>query len=142
MTSGREAHSRRVARRRPRSRPPRSRWALLLGAAIVIGSGVTAKLLVPGLTGDLLGSACYTALLFVVAAIASPKSSGSVLAGFALLASALVEVLQLTPLPAAAGNVFPPARWVLGSTFVASDLIGYALGALVVFGLDRLAPKR
>jgi hypothetical protein len=43
----------------------------------------------------------------------------------------LVEVLQLTGLPAAVVAVAPAARFVLGTTFWAGDLAAYTAGAVL-----------
>jgi hypothetical protein len=40
-------------------------------------------------------------------------------------------VAQVTGVPSAVVRAFPPARYVLGTTFVATDLLAYAVGVLV-----------
>lgn len=114
----------------------RSRFGLIGAGILVVGLGVVAKLVVPGLPGDLLGSACYTALLFVVAAFVASRAPGVLLALVAFDLSTLVEALQLTDLPDAVARVAPLSRWMLGSTFVATDLLGYAAGALAAAAVD------
>ncbi len=114
----------------------RSRLGMVAAGILVVIVGVVARLIVPGLPADLLGSACYTALLFVLAALVLPRSPGVGLAVFAFVVSAVVEGLQLTGLPDAVARVAPLSRWVLGSTFVATDLLGYAVGALVTVTID------
>lgn len=114
----------------------RSRLGVVAAGILVVIVGVFAKLIVPGLPGDLLGSACYTALLFVLGALVLPRSHGVGLAVFAFVVSAVVEGWQLTGLPDAVARVVPLSRWVLGSTFVATDLLGYAVGALVTVTID------
>lgn len=114
----------------------RSRLGVVAAGILVVIVGVFAKLIVPGLPGDLLGSACYTALLFVMAALVLPRSPGVGLAVFAFVVSTIVEVVQLTDMPDAVARVAPLSRWVLGSTFVATDLLGYAVGALVALTID------
>lgn len=42
-----------------------------------------------------------------------------------------VELLQLTPVPAALAAELPLSRWVLGSTFHAMDLGAYVAGAML-----------
>ncbi|ROQ36554.1 uncharacterized protein DUF2809 [Frondihabitans sp. PhB188] len=118
---------------RRRSRP------LLVAAGVgVVALGVAAKLAVPGLAGDLLGSACYTGLLVVVLAVARPRWPGPALAAAALGVSAGVEFLQLTGVPDAVANAVPLSRWVLGSTFEPSDFAGYAAGAALALVLDAV----
>jgi hypothetical protein len=97
---------------------------------VTVVLGVVAKLAVPGLTGDLLGSALYTVLLALLLALVAPRLPASVTAGAATVASVGVELLQLSGLPAAVSQVVPPAAWVLGSTFAATDLLGYLAGGV------------
>lgn len=49
----------------------------------------------------------------------------------------IVELLQLTALPAVLAGVFPPARLVLGTTFVATDLVSAAFGVGLALVVDR-----
>ena len=107
-----------------------------VAAAATVALGVVAKLAVPGLTGDLLGSALYTVLLALLLALVAPRLVAPVAAGTATAASVGIELLQLTGLPAAA-DAFPPAAWVLGSTFVATDLLGYLAGGVAGLVLLR-----
>lgn len=109
-----------------------------MAALATVGLGIAAELSVPGLTGDLLGSALYTVLLAVLLALVAPRLPGFVLATAATVASITVEMLQLTGLPAAAVAAFPPAAWVLGTTFTATDLLGYLLGGVSVLVLLRV----
>ncbi|WP_143048627.1 DUF2809 domain-containing protein [Frigoribacterium sp. MCBA15_019] len=118
------------------------RRTLLLAVTLTVVLGVAAKLLAPGLTGDLFGSALYTVLLALLLALVAPRLPTLVVAGVATVASVGVELLQLTGLPAAASAAFPPAAWVLGSTFAATDLLGYLAGGvsgLVLLGVLRRA---
>lgn len=120
----------------------RSRRRLAAAGAAIIVLGIFSKLFVPGVIGDLLGDACYTALLFVVAAVVAPRAPGVPLAAVAFFLSAVVECLQLTPLPADAASSVPLSRWVLGSTFAWPDFLGYAAGASVLSLLDRTFRRR
>ena len=108
-----------------------------IAAAATVALGVVAKLVVPGLAGDLLGSALYTVLLALLLALVAPRLPALVTAGTAAVASVGVELLQLTGLPAAASAAFPPAAWVLGSTFAATDLLGYLAGGIAGLVLLR-----
>ena len=60
----------------------------------------------------------------------------------AFVVSALIEFSQLTGLPAALAEIFPPARLVFGTTFVATDLIFYAVGAVIAAVIDGLIRRR
>ena len=129
--------------RRLRPRARRRRLLTAVAAAATVALGVVAKLAVPGLTGDLLGSALYTVLLALLLALVAPRLvaprlAAPVAAGAATAASVGIELLQLTGLPAAAADAFPPVAWVLGSTFVATDLLGYLAGGVAGLVLLRV----
>ncbi|WP_158612884.1 DUF2809 domain-containing protein [Frigoribacterium sp. PhB118] len=133
--------------RRLRPRARRRRLLTAVAAAATVALGVVAKLAVPGLTGDLLGSALYTVLLALLLALVAPRLvaprlvaprlAAPAAAGAATAASVGIELLQLTGLPAAA-DAFPPVAWVLGSTFVATDLLGYLAGGVAGLVLLRV----
>ncbi|ROS49449.1 DUF2809 domain-containing protein [Frigoribacterium sp. PhB24] len=118
-------------------RARRARTLTAIAAATTVALGVVAKLVVPGLAGDLLGSALYTVLLALLLAFVAPRLPVLVTAGTAAVASLGVELLQLTGLPAAAAATFPPAAWVLGTTFAATDLLGYLAGGVTGLVLLR-----
>jgi len=109
-----------------------------VAALATVGLGIAAKLLVPGLAGDLLGSALYTVLLALLLALVAPRLPGVALATTAAAVSVGVELLQLTGLPAAATAAFPPAAWMLGTTFAATDLLGYLAGGVTGLVLLRV----
>jgi hypothetical protein len=93
---------------------------------------------VPGLVGDLLGSMLYTVLLALLLALVAPRLPAVATAAAATVASVAVELLQLSGLPATVSQAFPPAAWVLGSTFAATDLLGYLAGGVSGLVLLRL----
>ena len=111
-------------------------------AVVVVTLGVVAKLAVPGLAGDLLGQVLCTVLLALLLRLVAPRAPGVVVAGAASAASVGVEVLQLTGLPAAVSATFPPAAWVLGSTFAVTDLLGSVLGGGSARVLLRVVRRR
>jgi len=104
------------------------RAVVTVAAVVVVVVGVAAKLAVPGTAGDLLGSVLYTVLLALLVRLVAPRLPCAVVAGVATAASIGVELLQLTGLPGAVSAAFPPVAWALGTTFAATDLLGYALG--------------
>ena len=116
----------------------RLRAVTAVAAAATVALGVVAKLAVPGLAGDLLGSALYTVLLALLLALVAPRLPALVTTGAATVASVGVELLQLTGLPAAASAAVPPAAWVLGSTFTPTDLLGYLAGGVAGLVLLRV----
>ena len=106
----------------------------------VVALGVVAKLVVPGLPGDLLGQVLYTVLLALLLRLVAPRLPGLVVAVAATVASVGVALLQLTGLPAAVSATVPPAAWVVGSAFAVTDLLGSVLGggsALVLLRVGR-----
>jgi hypothetical protein len=63
----------------------------------------------------------------------APESSGAIALGLC----ALIELTQLTGISAAVVDLWRPARYVLGTTFQATDLVAYAAGVVVAAGVDR-----
>ncbi|WP_295018328.1 DUF2809 domain-containing protein, partial [uncultured Micrococcus sp.] len=52
------------------------------------------------------------------------------------------DSLQLTGVPAALGRAFPPARLVLGTGFLWSDLVLYGVGVAAVALVDAALRRR
>ncbi len=114
-----------------------SRTVPLVSAALVLvlGLAVHASSL-PG--ADKLGDALYAALVVVGVWVLVPTAPLRVLAVAGLGWCWAVELLQLTPVPAAAAAAFPPARLVLGAGFDPLDLVAYAAGVgAAVLGVAR-----
>ena len=119
----------------------RSRWVLVGTGAGLIAAGLMLRG-IPGVFGDLAGGVLYAALVFVLIAVLFPAASGVRIGSAAFLLCAAVELLQLTGLPLAIAGVVPPLRLVLGTTFVATDLVAYAIGAACSTGVDLLLRRR
>jgi hypothetical protein len=96
---------------------------------------------VPGLAGDVAGGILYAVLLFVLLAVLMPAAPAVRIGTIAFSMCVVVELLQLTGIPAAAATLVPPIRYALGTTFVASDLVPYAGGTLCAVLVDRLAMR-
>lgn len=111
------------ARRRP--------WAAtaVAGAAVVAAGLATARL-GTGPVADALGDALYAVLVLLLVALARPGLSRVAQAAVALAVCWAVELAQLTGGPAAAVEAWPPARYLLGTTFAPADLLWYAVGVL------------
>ena len=116
----------------------RSRVGLALVALALIGIGLPARFLLPGVAGDVAGGLLYAALIFVLVAIAWPRASVLRIAVVALAVVIGVELLQLTGIPATLGEAFPPARLVFGSTFAVSDLVVGAAGVGLMAATDAV----
>jgi hypothetical protein len=54
---------------------------------------------------------------------------------------AVIELFQLTGIPAELGKFWPPVRLVLGTTFGTADLGAYSGGAAVAYAVDRTAGR-
>ncbi|WP_309079720.1 DUF2809 domain-containing protein [Zhihengliuella sp.] len=122
-----------------RSSRPRTRRRLALACAgvYVVPVGLASRFLLEGWTGDAVGGALYAALLYLLVALVRPDGNRPTVAAVAWALCCAVELLQLTPVPRDLAAVFPPAALVLGSTFVATDLLAYAAGALLAALADR-----
>lgn len=105
------------------------RLTLAAAGILVVPLGLAARFLPGGIVGDAAGGVLYAVLIYLLVAFVAPRWPAFRVAALALGICVAVELLQLTPMPARWGSAFPPLRLVLGSTFVATDLIAYALGA-------------
>ncbi|MET4156716.1 DUF2809 domain-containing protein [Agromyces sp. PvR057] len=111
------------------------RLILAATAAVVLLAGLCLQLLDRTVAIDLAGSALYACLVGLVVAIARPRLAGWLVAVIAFAASAAIELLQLTGVPAAVVAAMPPLRLVFGSSFDPLDLVGYAIGAVLLFAM-------
>ena len=124
------------------SRPPARRRPVLaawLGVTIALGLGSRAVPL-PGPLAGYPGDALYTVAAFWALLLVLPRLPGGLAAGAALVFSALVELSQLCDagwLVALRQTGF--GALLLGQGFQVADLLSYACGAIVAFGLDRLS---
>ena len=83
-----------------------------------------------GPVADLAGDALYAALVWVVLALLAPRRGLPALTSSAVAICTVIELAQLTGVPAAATAAWWPARFVLGTTFAWPDLAAYAVGAV------------
>jgi hypothetical protein len=81
-------------------------------------------------------------LIYLLAAVVVPRIPSALIAAAALAVCTAVELLQLSPLPAALGEIFPPARLVFGTTFGMLDLVSYGTGVLAAGLLDAVLRRR
>lgn len=82
-----------------------------------------------GVAADLAGGLLYAILVALLLALLRPAARPVQVAVVGLGLCTLVELAQLTGVPAALVAVAPPLRFVLGTTFWAWDLAAYAAGA-------------
>ncbi|HEY0187903.1 MAG TPA: DUF2809 domain-containing protein [Cellulomonas sp.] len=112
--------------------PARRPWlSTLLSGALVTAAGLAVARWGSGAAADALGDALYAVLVLVVVRFAVPGRSRAVQGGVALAICALVELAQLSGVPAAVVAAVPQSRYLLGTTFVATDLLAYAVGVLM-----------
>lgn len=84
----------------------------------------------------------YAVLVYLGVLLVIPRMRSLLAAAMAFGLCALIEFAQLTGVPAALGEWFPPIRLVLGTTFVATDLAAYLAGVIVVAAVDAAARGR
>ena len=121
---------------------PRRRLPVLLAAALVIALGLAVHYLLGGEPAAFLADALYAVLIALLVMLLAPRTRPAVVAGVAFAVCALIELAQLSGLPAALAQAVPPAALVFGSGFAWGDLVAYALGVLAVFGVDILLSRR
>lgn len=108
---------------------------------LVVAAGLATARYGTGPLGDALGDALYAVLVLLLVALALPRLSRPAQAGLALAVCWTVEAAQATGGPAAAVAAWPPLRYLLGTTFVATDLLWYAVGVLVASSVTVLASR-
>ncbi|WP_183084915.1 ribosomal maturation YjgA family protein [Mycetocola manganoxydans] len=118
-----------------RRTPPRRRPVLVGVIVLVVVVGLSVRG-VPGPLGDGAGGILYAVLVYAVIAMLAPAAPAAHIGIGAAIVCTAVELLQLTGLPSSLGAALPPVRYVLGTTFVWTDLITGALGAVVAVLAD------
>ncbi|WP_051275129.1 DUF2809 domain-containing protein [Cellulomonas sp. URHD0024] len=88
------------------------------------------------------GDALYAALVYVLVLGLAPAVPSNRAGMVAFGICAAIELLQLTGLPAEIVGAAPAARYALGTTFQAPDLLAYAVGVLLAAGVDVLVRRR
>jgi hypothetical protein len=112
-----------------------------VAAVVVLLAGLGLQLLDRSVAIDLAGSALYACLVGLLVAIAWPRLSTPLVAVIGFAVSAAVELLQLTGIPALVVSALPPLRLVFGSAFDPLDLVGYAVGAVLLFAVHAAARR-
>lgn len=109
------------------------RGPLIIATLALIPIGLLVRML-PGAVGDLGGGVLYAMLVAGVLACLAPRARPWLIGLGAFAISAAIELLQLTSVPSALAQAFPPLRFVLGTTFAVTDLVPYAVGAALAAG--------
>jgi len=118
------------------SRRPPSRVVAGLFAVALVAVGVAVSR-VEHPAADPVGDALYAAFVFALLVLIAPRARSGVLAAVTFGICAVVELAQLTGVPAAIVDAVPVARYALGTTFVAVDLLAYAVGAALAWVVRR-----
>jgi hypothetical protein len=121
---------------------PRPRIGVAIAGAAVTVAGLVVNASVAGLAGDIGGGALYAVLVYLAVLFVAPRVRPLPAAAVAFGLCALIEFGQLTGVPAALAERFPPIRLVLGTTFVATDLAAYLAGVIAVAAVDAAARRR
>lgn len=120
----------------------RRRVVLVVVAAAVVMAGLTVHELADGWAGAFAGDALYAVLIVLLVAAVVPRAPSVVAGGLGLAVCVGVELLQLTGVPAHLSAAIPGVELVLGSTFQATDLLAYAIGAAAATAGDLLVRRR
>lgn len=112
-----------------------------VAGALVVAAGLATARYGSGAAADALGDALYAALVTLLVGLALPRWFAPARAGLALGLCWAVELAQLTGVPAAAADAWPPLRYLLGTTFVVTDLLWYAVGVLLAACGTTLASR-
>ena len=112
-----------------------------------VAAGLTMRLGLRGVEGTAgwtgpAGDALYAVLIYVLVAFCTPRARVGTVAAAAFGICAGIELFQLTGVPAALGQAFPPARLVLGTGFLWSDLVLYGVGVAAVALVDAALRRR
>jgi hypothetical protein len=107
-----------------------------LVAVALVAVGVAVSRLESPLA-DPVGDALYAGFVFTLVVLVTPRARSGVVAAVTVAICAAVELAQLTGIPAAVVDAVPVARYALGTTFVAVDLVAYAVGAALAWLVRR-----
>ena len=109
----------------------RNRRMLLAAiAGLIVITGLLVRFATTGIVADFVGDALYAVLAYLIVSFIFVRRTSRQIAIIAVLFCAAIEFLQLTGLPGALAEVFPPSRYLLGTTFSTLDLVAYIVGVL------------
>lgn len=123
------------------SRMTRNRVVYLIAAIAIMALGLSIrrfKETLPAVVTAVFPDALWTVMIFSLLALISPRAASRTLVLGALLISYGVEVSQLYHAPwIDTVRSYKLGGWILGFTFLWSDLLWYTLGGITSIGLDR-----
>lgn len=118
------------------------RRRLLIAAVPVIVVGLAVHLIGSGPVANFAGDALYAVMIYLVIAVVFARAASWLIGTAAVVVCTLIELFQLTGLPAVWAEAFWPVRLVLGAGFDARDLIAYAVGAALATVCDLILRRR
>ncbi len=125
-----------------RRRLARRRIAAAVALVVVVASGLGVHALLPDTPAtDIAGDALYAVAVLAFVVLLAPRLSPLVAGAIAAAWCVGVELFQLTGVPQALAEVFPPVVLVLGTVFDARDLVVYAAAVAVAVGSDALVSR-
>jgi Protein of unknown function (DUF2809) len=119
----------------------RTRTVAGIAATVLVAVGLVVSRTASPLA-DPAGDALYAAFIVALLVVMAPRARPWVVALVAFAVCAAVELAQLTGVPAAIVDAVPVARYALGTTFVAVDLLAYAVGAALALVVRTWRPVR
>jgi hypothetical protein len=120
----------------PASRLARRRATAALVAVLVVATGLGVRGLAGGPVASAAGDVLYAVLVYLLVVVLLPRLRPLRVGAVALAVCWAVELAQTTGVPAALAEAWWPVRYVLGTSFVWTDLVLGAVGALLACGVD------
>lgn len=120
----------------PSSAPARRRTTAAVLAAVVVAAGLGVRGLVDGPVASATGDVLYAVLVYLLVVVLGPRLRPVTVGVVALAVCWAVELAQTTGVPAALAEAWWPVRYVLGTSFVWTDLLLGAVGVLLAAGTD------
>lgn len=120
----------------PAVSPARRRAASAGLAVVVVAAGLGVRGLVDGPVASATGDVLYAVLVYLLVVVLGPRLRPVTVGVVALAVCWAVELAQTTGVPATLAEAWWPVRYVLGTSFVWTDLVLGAVGVLVAAGTD------
>lgn len=112
------------------------RLSAVVAVPLVVAAGLGARSVGPGAAASAAGDVLYAVLVYALVVALVPRWRPAIAAATALAVCWLVEAAQLSSIPATLADAWWPVRYVLGTSFVWTDLVLYAVGVLLASGVD------
>lgn len=123
-------------------RPGRRRTTAALTAVVVVAAGLGVRGLASGPVSSATGDVLYAVLVYLLVVVLAPRLRPVRVGAVALALCWAVEAAQLTGAPAALAEAWWPIRYVLGTSFVWTDLLLGALGVAAACAADVVLARR